>query len=103
MTPEETSATIQALQHDVGVLRRDLGCNVGTYLDGAQLHAGVIPQFTTRKRYLRKDGTTLWVQLTVSLERDAQGRPSYDVAAFEDVTDAVRAEERLRASESRGR
>ena len=67
----------------------------------AQLHAGVIPQFTTRKRYLRKDGTTLWVQLTVSLERDAQGRPSYDVAAFEDVTDAVRAEERLRASESR--
>ncbi|MDH5578998.1 MAG: PAS domain S-box protein, partial [Betaproteobacteria bacterium] len=67
----------------------------------AQLRAGVIPQFTTRKRYLRKDGTTLWVQLTVSLERDAQGRPSYDVAAFEDVTDAVRAEERLRASESR--
>lgn len=66
-----------------------------------QLRAGVVPQFTTRKRYLRKDGATLWVQLTVSLERDAQGAPKYDIAAFEDVTDAVRAEERLRASESR--
>ncbi|MDH3318119.1 MAG: PAS domain S-box protein, partial [Betaproteobacteria bacterium] len=68
---------------------------------GEQLRAGVIPQFTTRKRYLRKDGATIWVQLTVSLERDAQGRPMYDIAAFEDVTDAVRAEERLRDSEAR--
>jgi PAS domain S-box-containing protein len=67
----------------------------------SKLRAGVIPQFTMRKRYLRKDRAILWVQLTVSLERDAQGLPWYDVAAFEDVTEAVRAEERLRASESR--
>ncbi|MDH5568109.1 MAG: PAS domain S-box protein, partial [Myxococcales bacterium] len=66
-----------------------------------QLRAGVIPQFTARRRYLRKDGATVWVQLTVSLERDALGVPMYDVAAFEDVSEAVRAEERLRASESR--
>jgi PAS domain S-box-containing protein len=66
-----------------------------------QLRAGVIPQFTKRKRYVRKDGATLWVQLTVSLERDARGAPKYDIAAFEDVTESVRAEERLRASESR--
>lgn len=69
----------------------------------AQLRAGLIPQFTARKRYLRKDGATLWVQLTVSLERDAQGRPKYDVAAFEDVTEAVRAERAVRDSEQRFR
>jgi diguanylate cyclase (GGDEF)-like protein/PAS domain S-box-containing protein len=68
-----------------------------------QLRAGVIPQFTTRKRYLRKDGATLWVQLTVSLERDAQGRPKYDIAAFEDVSEAVRAESAVRDSEQRFR
>jgi diguanylate cyclase (GGDEF)-like protein/PAS domain S-box-containing protein len=68
-----------------------------------QLRAGIIPQFTTRKRYLRKDGATLWVQLTVALERDAQGQPKYDVAAFEDVSESVRAQERLRASEQRFR
>jgi diguanylate cyclase (GGDEF)-like protein/PAS domain S-box-containing protein len=69
----------------------------------AQLRGGVIPQFTTRKRYLRKDGATLWVQLTVSLERDAQGEPTYDIAAFEDVSEAVRGEELLRESEERFR
>ncbi|MEO8717150.1 MAG: PAS domain S-box protein [Burkholderiales bacterium] len=66
-----------------------------------QLRAGVIPQFTARKRYLRKDSAILWVQLTVSLERDAQGGPKYDVAAFEDVSETVRAEERLHNSEAR--
>ncbi len=67
----------------------------------AQLRAGKIPQFTMRKRYQRKDASVLWVQLTVSLERDTQGAPLYDIAAFEDVSEMVRAEEKLRASEAR--
>jgi len=67
----------------------------------AQLRAGAIPQFTTRKRYLRRDGTTLWVQLSVSMQRHADGRPQYDIAAFQDVSEMVRAEEQLRASEAR--
>ncbi|HEU4645147.1 MAG TPA: PAS domain S-box protein, partial [Burkholderiales bacterium] len=57
-----------------------------------QLRAGAIPQFTTRKRYLSKGGAVVWVQLTVSLARDAAGAPLYDVAAFEDISDAMRAE-----------
>jgi len=64
-----------------------------------RLHAGEIPQFSARKRYLRKDGEALWVQLTVTLERDAAGDAQYEIAAFEDVTQAVRtelAEQRLR-------
>ena len=67
----------------------------------AQLRAGAIPQFTTRKRYLRKDGGVVWAQLTVTLARDAQGAALYDIAAFEDVSEMVRAEEQLRASEAR--
>jgi len=67
----------------------------------AQLRSGAIPQFTARKRYLRRDGTTLWVQLSVSLQRDAEGRPQYDIAAFQDVSEMVRAEEHLRTSEAR--
>ncbi|MEX2198964.1 MAG: PAS domain S-box protein [Burkholderiales bacterium] len=57
-----------------------------------QLRAGAIPQFTTRKRYLSKGGAVVWVQLTVSLARDAAGAPLYDIAAFEDISDAMRAE-----------
>ncbi len=60
----------------------------------ARLRAGEIPQFTVRKRYLRKDGAAVWVQLTVVLERDAGGAPLYDIAAFEDVSEVVRAEQR---------
>ncbi|MGE3162567.1 MAG: PAS domain S-box protein, partial [Burkholderiales bacterium] len=40
-----------------------------------QLRAGELPQFTARKRYLRKDGGVVWVQLSVSLEYDAAGLP----------------------------
>jgi diguanylate cyclase (GGDEF)-like protein/PAS domain S-box-containing protein len=93
-TPEElVGRSVRELSHAEDV-------DAATALQ-RQLRAGTIPQFTLRKRYLRKDGETLWVQLTVSLERDAQGRPKYDMAAFEDVSESVRAEERLRASESR--
>jgi len=67
----------------------------------AQLHAGAIPHFAKRKRYLRSDGGVLWAQITVAAERDAQGLVRYETAAFEDVGEQVRAEERLRASEAR--
>jgi diguanylate cyclase (GGDEF)-like protein/PAS domain S-box-containing protein len=63
-----------------------------TRVQREQLRAGDIPQFTARKRYLSKDGSVVWVQLTVSLARDATGAPLYDVAAFEDISDAMRAE-----------
>jgi diguanylate cyclase (GGDEF)-like protein/PAS domain S-box-containing protein len=57
----------------------------------AQLRAGELPQFTARKRYLRKDGGLVWIQLSVSLEYDAAGLPSCEIAAFEDITEMERA------------
>jgi diguanylate cyclase (GGDEF)-like protein/PAS domain S-box-containing protein len=67
----------------------------------ASLRAGEIPQFSVRKRYLRKGGQPVWVRLTVSLARDASGVPLYDIAAFEDVSEDVRKERALRESEDR--
>ncbi|HEX5092665.1 MAG TPA: PAS domain S-box protein [Burkholderiales bacterium] len=67
----------------------------------AALRRGEIPQFSVRKRYLRKGGLPVWVRLTVSLARNAQSEPLYDIAAFEDITDDVRKERALQQSEAR--
>jgi PAS domain S-box-containing protein len=69
----------------------------------AQLYAGTIPEFTLRKRYLRKDGTTVWVQITAAVVRSANGGPLYEITAFEDISEAVRIEAELRQSEQRFR
>ena len=41
-----------------------------------RLLAGEFETFSMEKRYIRKDGLLIWVQLTVSLLRDAHGVPS---------------------------
>jgi PAS domain S-box-containing protein len=51
--------------------------------------------FEIEKRYIRKDGSTVWVHNSVSLVRDAQGRPKSMVAAVLDVTQRVRTEQAL--------
>jgi PAS domain S-box-containing protein len=55
------------------------------------------------KRYLRKDGTTIWVRITGTLLRDDSGAPRCSVALIHDITEVKLAEEALRASESRFR
>ena len=48
------------------------------------------------KPYYRRDGEVVWTQLTVSLIRDDDGSPQYQVAMLEDITDRYRLQERLR-------
>jgi len=60
-----------------------------------RLHAGEIASFALRKRYLRKDGSTVWVALTVAPVRDAAGRVLYDVACVDDISERIRAEAEL--------
>ncbi len=55
--------------------------------------------FAMEKRFVRKDGTTLWVDLTVSLVRDADGRPDYAVGTVQDITERKRLADELRAAE----
>jgi PAS domain S-box-containing protein len=59
--------------------------------------------YRMEKRYIRKDGQIVWGFLTVSLVKDAQGRPQYGVGMAEDITERKRATEALRASETQFR
>jgi PAS domain S-box-containing protein len=52
-----------------------------------QLVSGEIPSYRRNKRYIARDGHTLWVQSTVSLLRDEQGHPRHIVGAVEDITE----------------
>jgi diguanylate cyclase (GGDEF)-like protein/PAS domain S-box-containing protein len=56
-----------------------------------------------QKRYLRKGGAIVWVELTVALARDAEGNPLYEIAMLEDITERKNAESALRESEVRYR
>lgn len=53
--------------------------NVTALLEGRVAH------YTMEKRYLRGDGTTVWVDLTVGLVRDARGQPLHFVSVIQDI------------------
>jgi diguanylate cyclase (GGDEF)-like protein/PAS domain S-box-containing protein len=61
----------------------------------AKVVAGEMDSFKAEKRYLRKDGTSIWVRLTVALKRSPNGAPLYDISIVEDISDRKRAEERV--------
>lgn len=60
------------------------------------LASGGRDHYAMEKRYVRKDGSTIWGRLNVSLVRDAEGKPDYSVGMVEDVTERKRAEDELR-------
>jgi len=67
------------------------------------LYAGEIDSVRVEKRYVRKDGSIVWVSFTMVVERDAVGKPQYEIAFFDDVTARKQAEAALRESEERFR
>ena len=48
------------------------------------------------QRYVRADGTRLWILLSASLVRDEDGAPRYVIAQIQDITERKRAERELR-------
>jgi PAS domain S-box-containing protein len=54
------------------------------------------PGFGIEKRYLRKDGSPVWVELFVSPQRDAAGRPAYAIAVIQDISERRRLDAELR-------
>jgi len=64
----------------------------------AQLLAGEIKTYTIEKRYLRKRGQPVWVQVTTSLVRDSDGQPSYFIGVVEDISQRKKAEAALEES-----
>jgi diguanylate cyclase (GGDEF)-like protein/PAS domain S-box-containing protein len=61
----------------------------------AKLHAGLTNSFKAEKRYMRSDGTSVWGRMTVALKRDEEGKPLYDIAVVEDISEQKFAEERV--------
>ncbi|MFJ1702667.1 putative bifunctional diguanylate cyclase/phosphodiesterase [Kitasatospora sp. NPDC088346] len=61
-----------------------------------ELISGKRDYFQFDKPYYRHDGEVVWTHLTVSLIRDDDGVPQYQVAMLEDITDRYRLQERLR-------
>jgi PAS domain S-box-containing protein len=58
--------------------------------------SGEIPTYSIEKRYFRKDGSIVWVTLTVSLLRDTAGAPQCYISVIEDITGRKLAETALR-------
>lgn len=56
------------------------------------LLAGIIETYSHEKRYVRKDGRTVWVLLAVSLVRDSDGQPLYFISQIEDISDLKQTE-----------
>ncbi len=47
-------------------------------------------------RYIRKDGWSGWGRQSISLVREAGGKPQFAIALFEDITDRRESEEKIR-------
>jgi PAS domain S-box-containing protein len=56
------------------------------------LLAGEIADYSMEKRYIRKDGSIVWVKLTGSLMRGADAAPEYFIAIIDDISARKRAE-----------
>jgi PAS domain S-box-containing protein len=66
-----------------------------------RLLAGEIGTYAIEKRFVRKSGPTVWVDLTVSLVRDPDGDPKYFIAIMEDIEQRKQAEQQLQESEEK--
>jgi PAS domain S-box-containing protein len=64
-----------------------------------QVDAGKIPRFSVEKRYLKKDGSVFWAQVTSAGVRDRGGHVVFGMGIIEDITRRKCAEEALRESE----
>jgi len=94
---ELLSLTLQDITHP-----NDLGADLDRV---TALLAGEADTYAMEKRYVRRDGSTVWSNLTVSLVRDAEtDAPLYFISIIEDITDRKRLEaERLALLESERR
>jgi PAS domain S-box-containing protein len=71
--------------------------DLGRDLDLARrVVAGELPAYEMEKRYLRKDGSSVWVNLTAALVRRDDGSPDYFISVVQDISARVAAEAELR-------
>src|ERR1051326_4120063 len=51
------------------------------------------------KRYIRKNGSFIWIQLTVAVARGPKNEPQYFISIVEDIDERKNLEEQLRQSQ----
>jgi diguanylate cyclase (GGDEF)-like protein/PAS domain S-box-containing protein len=78
----------------------DLETNLEFHQD---LLSGKIDTYTMEKRLIRKDGTAVWTNRTISLSGNAGGEARHLIAVIEDIDERKRLESVLRESEQRFR
>ncbi len=71
----------------------DLATDIEQY---ARLMRGELPSYLLEKRYIRKDGSIVWIDMSSSLQRDAAGGHAYAIAILQDISDRKRLESELR-------
>ncbi|HEY9878198.1 MAG TPA: PAS domain S-box protein [Leptolyngbyaceae cyanobacterium] len=64
-----------------------------------QLYSGAINSFSIDKRFLHKDGHTVWIKMTVSAVRKPSGEPDYSIGVMEDISERKRAEDERKQTE----
>jgi diguanylate cyclase (GGDEF)-like protein/PAS domain S-box-containing protein len=64
----------------------------------AHLLIGDIASGEMEKRYLHKDGHTIWISLNASVVRNSHGEPEYFISVVKDINDRKHAEAQLQES-----
>ena len=54
---------------------------------------------TVQKRYMHKNGTVIWGEITISIIVDDNNKPLYFLPVIQDITERIQAEKTLRESE----
>lgn len=60
-----------------------------------RVRTGALDAARVEKRYLRADGSVVWVDLAIALVRDEQDAPQYEIAVFDDISERKHAEAAL--------
>ncbi len=68
-----------------------------------KIRDGELDSYTIEKRYVRKDGSPVWVSLSISIVKDNEDDPMYFIAQAQDISERKRAEDALGESEERYR
>ena len=76
--------TFQEITH-----RDDLAIDLA---ETEKVRTGELPTFSMEKRYIRKDKSIVWANLTVSAARDSSGRMKHFISVIEDITERREAE-----------
>ncbi len=60
-----------------------------------RVQSGDLADFTLEKRYVRRDGSFIWVRVSVTAVRNAENKALYTIAHVEDITHRKQIEQRL--------